>query len=144
MKSFTLDQLDQDIIDILEVDCSLTYEEIAGRTGKSIWTVRDRIILLKQRGVIEACRAKINYGKIGLGCRAAIGFNVPPEKIDEFIAQVRKEKRIKKFMITTGSRRFHIQMVGEECKEVRDYAKKILPKFDITDIDFEVILDEIM
>lgn len=143
MKPFKLDQLDMDIIDLVEENCSLTYNEVADKTGKNLWTVRDRMILLRQRGIIKSCRAEIDYGKLGLGCRALIGFNVPPERIDEFVALVRKEKRIKKFMITTGSRRFHIQMVGEECGEVRNYARKILPDFGIYDIDFEVILDEI-
>ncbi len=143
MKPFKLDQLDLDIIALLEEDCSLTYNEVAGKTDKSLWTVRDRMILLKQRGVIKSCRAEIDYGKLGLGCKAMISFNVPPERIDEFIVQVRKEKRIKKFMITTGSRRFHIQMVGDDCGEVRNYARKMLPQFGIFDIDFEVILDEI-
>lgn len=143
MKPFKLDQLDMDIIALLEEDCSLTYNEVAGKTDKSLWTIRDRMMLLKQRGVIKSCRAEIDYGKLGLGCKAMISFNVPPERIDEFIVQVRKEKRIKKFIITTGARRFHIQMVGEDCGEIRNYARKILPQFGIFDIDFEVILDEI-
>jgi Lrp/AsnC family leucine-responsive transcriptional regulator len=143
MKDFKLDQLDMDIIDLMEEDCSLTYNEIARKTGKSLWTVRDRMIMLKQRGIIKSCHADIDYGKLGLGCKAFIGFNVPPEEIDKFEAQIKKEKRIKKLIITTGSRRFHIQMVGEECSEVRNYARRVLPKFGVYDIDFEVILDEI-
>ncbi|EQD69868.1 transcription regulator [mine drainage metagenome] len=143
MKPYRLDQLDLAIIDLIEADCSLTYGEIADRTGKSMWTVRDRMMLLKQRGIVKSCKAEIDYGKIGLGCKAMIGFNVPPEKIDDFVAKAKMEKRIKKLIITTGSRRFHIQMVGEECGEIRNYARKILPQFGIFDIDFEVILDEI-
>ena len=114
MVSFKLDQLDLDIIDLLEENCSMTYNEVADKTGKNIWTVRDRIILLRQRGIIKSCRAEIDYGKLGLGCRAIISFNVPAEKIDDFVEFIKKEKRIKKFVITTGSRRFHILMVGRE------------------------------
>lgn len=144
MKPFKLDQLDMDIIELMEEDCSLTYNEVAEKTGKNLWTVRDRMILLRQRGIVKSCRADIDYGKLGLGCKAMIGFNVEPERIDEFIALVKKEKkRIKRFTITTGSRRFHIQMVGDDCGEVRNYARKILPQFGISDIDFEVVLDEI-
>lgn len=33
--------------------------------------------------------------------------------------------------------------MGEECGEIREYARKFLPEFGIYDIDFEVILDEI-
>ncbi len=143
MKPYRLDQLDLDIIDLMEEDCSLTYKDIADKTGKSMWTVRDRMTLLKQRGIVKSCKAEIDYGKIGLGCKAMIGFNVPPEKIDEFVSKAKAEKRIKRIFITTGSRRFHIQMVGEECGEVRNYAREILPQYGIFDIDFEVILDEI-
>ncbi len=142
MKPFKLDTLD--IVDILENDCSLTYEEISSRTGKSLWTVRDRVVLLKQRGVIKSCRAEIDYGKLGFGCKAVVEFNVSPERIDELVSHLKREKRIKKFMITTGMRRFHIQIVGEECSEVRNYARTVLPQFGISDIDFEVILDEII
>ena len=143
MVSFKLDQLDLDIIDLLEENCSMTYNEVADKTGKNIWTVRDRIILLRQRGIIKSCRAEIDYGKLGLGCKAIIGFNVPAEKIDDFVEFTKKEKRIKKFIITTGSRRFHILVVGRECSEVRNYARKQLPDFGIYDVDFEVVLDEI-
>ncbi len=101
------------------------------------------MILLKERGIIKSCRAEIDYKKLGLKCRAMISFNVPPEKIDDFIVQIKKEKRIKKFFITTGSRRFHIQIIGDDCSEVRNYAQKMLPQFSVHDVDFEVILDEI-
>ncbi|BAB60362.1 leucine-responsive regulatory protein [Lrp] [Thermoplasma volcanium GSS1] len=129
---------------MLETDCSLTYEEIAKMTGKSLWTIRDRILALKKRGVIKSCRAEIDYDKLGLPCRAIIGFNVPPDKIDDFVEQAKKDKRIKKFIITTGSRRFHIKIIGKQCGEIREYARTILPKFGVFDVDFEVVLDEII
>jgi DNA-binding Lrp family transcriptional regulator len=143
MKPFKLDQLDLDIIEILEEDCSLTYNEIAERTGKNLWTVRDRMALLKQRGILKGCRGDIDYTKLGMGCKAYISFNIQAEKIDEFVSFVRREKRIKKLIITTGSRRFSIQIVGEECGEIRNYARSTLPTYGVYDVDFEVILDEV-
>ena len=143
MRAFKLDKLDYDILDIIEKDCTMTYNEIAKKTGKNLWTVRDRMNLLKQRGILKGCNANIDYSKIGLGCRAAINFNVPADRIDEFVEFAKKEKRIKKLIITTGARRFTIHIVGEECGEVRNYARALLPEFGIYDVDFEVILDEI-
>ncbi len=143
MRSFKLDKLDYDILDIIEKDCTMTYNEIARKTGKNLWTVRDRMNLLKQRGILKGCNANIDYSKIGLGCKAVINFNVAADRIDEFVAFIKKEKRIKKLIITTGARRFTIHIVGEECSEVRNYARTLLPEFGIYDVDFEVILDEI-
>ena len=110
MKPFKLDQLDLDIIELVEENCSLTYNEVADKTGKNLWTVRDRMILLRQREIIKACRAEIDYGKLGLGCKAMIGFNVPPERIDEFVASVKK---------------------GEAHKEIYDYNR--FPKIPYPD-----------
>lgn len=143
MKEFKLDQLDLDILEILEHDCSLTYNEIAQKLSNNIWTVRDRLTLLKKREILKGCRAVIDYSKMGYGCKALISFNILPEKIDEFIAEIKKVSRIKNFTLTTGTRRFHIELVGDDCSETRSYARKLLPKFDIEDIDFEVILDQI-
>ena len=38
----------------------------------------------------------LDYSKLGLKCKASISFNLPADKIDEFISLARKEKRIKK------------------------------------------------
>jgi Lrp/AsnC family leucine-responsive transcriptional regulator len=143
MKPYRIDQLDLDILEILEEDCSLTYGDIAEKLGKNIWTVRDRMVLLKQREILKGCRAVIDYAKLGAGCKAMISFNIPPERIDDFISKLKHEKRIKRFTLTTGSRRFHIQITGDDCGEIRNFARKLLPPFGIEDIDFEVILDEI-
>lgn len=143
MKPYTIDKLDLDILEILEENCALTYGDIADRLGKNIWTVRDRMVLLKQREILKGCRAVIDYTKLGMGCRAIISFNIPPVSIDDFIKQLKQEKRIKRFILTTGSRRFHIQIIGANCEEIRNFAKKLLTPFDIENIDFEIILDEI-
>ena len=48
MKPYKIDTLDLNIIEMLEEDCSLTYNEIAEKTGKTLWTVRDRMVLLRK------------------------------------------------------------------------------------------------
>ncbi len=144
LRSHKIDSLDLQIIDILEKNCSLAYEEIARKTGKSMWTVRDRIDLLKKRDIIKECRAGIDYGKIGYSCRAVLAFNVPPEMIDELVQFSRHNPRIKRTIVTTGQRRFLMEIIGEDCSEIRNYARKEFPQFGIYDIDLEVILDEIL
>ncbi|MGP6207776.1 Lrp/AsnC family transcriptional regulator [Cuniculiplasma sp. SKW3] len=142
-KKFKIDALDMKIIEIMEEDCSKSYDEISKETGKSLWTVRDRIILLKQRGVIKGCKAKIDFQSVGMHCKAFISFNVPAEMIDGIVKFAKTQKRIKRTVITTGQRRFIMEIIGEDCSEIREYARKELPKFGIYDIDLQVVLDEI-
>jgi hypothetical protein len=37
-----------------------------------------------------------------------------------------------------------MEIIGEDCSEIRNYARKEFSQFGIYDIDLEVILDEIM
>lgn len=141
MRKFQPDALDVKILGLLEDNCTLGYREVADKLDKNIWNVRDRIIHLKEKGIIKGCRADINYVEMGLGCRALISLNVPAENIDRFISFIRSNDMFKRLTITTGMRRFHIEVVGKECNEVRLYAMKTFPDFKVQDVEFEVILD---
>ena len=143
MKPFKIDALDLTIVEMLEKDCSLTYNEVAEKTGKNLWTVRDRMILLKKREIIRGCRADVDYSKLGYECRALIDFNVPADKIDALVSFIRTQQRIKKLTVTTGQRRFMIDVIGANCAEIREYARKVLPAYGIYDIDLEVVLDQV-
>ncbi len=141
MRKFQPDALDAKIVELLEDNCSLGYREVADKLNKNIWNVRDRIIHLKEKGIIRGCRADINYTEMGFGCRALISLNVPAENIDRFISFTRSNDMFKRLTITTGMRRFHLEVVGRECNEVRLYAMKTFPDFKVQDVEFEVILD---
>jgi len=143
-KKYKIDSLDLEIVEILESNCSATYDEISKRTGKNIWTVRDRVNLLRKREIIKGCRGIIDYGALGFHCEAIISFNLPPNRIDDSIAFFNKESRIKRVTVTSGQRRFSILVIGTDCSEIREYARTELPKFGIYDVDFEVILDEMV
>jgi DNA-binding Lrp family transcriptional regulator len=141
MKEFRPDDLDFQIIRVLESDCSKTYREIAEETGHDLWMVRDRVVMLKKRGIIGKCKADVNYSGIGLSCRALIMFNVPEKNIDPFISFAKSNPEFKRLFIATGQRRFYLEVVGQNCNGIREYARKTLPQFGIYDVVFEVILD---
>ncbi len=142
MKGPKLDKLNLDILDLLEENCTLTYQDIANRLNKNIWTVRERIDNLKRKGVIQGCKAKINYYMINLNCKAYLFFNLPPDKIDDFIKFAKSQKMIKKLTIISGERRFFAEVVGENCSYVRNYIKENFVKYGIYDTSLEIVLEE--
>ncbi len=141
MKEFRPDPLDMQILEIMEKDCNKSYREISEETGKDMWMVRDRVALLKRRGIIKGCKAEIDYADIGLNCRSLIIFNLPEDKIDSFLSFARSNSAFKRLSIATGQRRFYLEIVGKDCNEVREYARKTLPKYGVYDVIFEVIFD---
>ncbi|MCG1667103.1 MAG: Lrp/AsnC family transcriptional regulator [Thermoplasmata archaeon] len=142
MKVIKLDNLNLEILELLEEDCTLTYNDIAKALNKNIWTVRERIENLKRKGVIQGCKAKINYSMINLNCKAYLFFNIPPDKIDEFLKFAKSQKNIKRLTIISGERRFIAEIVGETCSQIRDYIKENFIEYGIYNTSLEIVLDE--
>ena len=142
MKEFKLDKLDNEIIKIMEEDCSLPYSEIAKRVNANMWTVRDRIELLKRRGVIEKCKGIINHAKMGLECDALLFVNVNPSKLSGMISFLRGNEKVKGVTIMTGQERIMINVVDETCMAVREFIQKELMKFEIELKEFNIILEK--
>jgi DNA-binding Lrp family transcriptional regulator len=126
----------------LENDCSLTYRDIAKILDKNLWTVRERIDNLKRKGVIKGCKAKIDYTLINLNCKAYLFFNLPPDRIDDFINFAKTQKMVKKLTIISGEKRFIAEIVGETCSFIRDYIKDNFVKYGIYNTSLEIVLDE--
>lgn len=141
MREFKPDALDMQILEIIEDDCTKSYREISEETNKDLWMIRDRIVLLKKRGIIKGCRGDINFPAVGINCRSLVIFNLPEEKIDSFISFARSNSSFKRLTIATGQRRFYLEIVGKDCNEVREYARKTLPKYGVYDVVLEVIFD---
>jgi DNA-binding Lrp family transcriptional regulator len=142
MNKVKLDKLNLDIIELLENDCSLTYRDIAKILDKNLWTVRERIDNLKRKGVIKGCKAKIDYTLINLNCKVYLFFNLPPDRIDDFINFAKTQKMVKKLTIISGEKRFIAEIVGETCSFIRDYIKDNFVKYGIYNTSLEIVLDE--
>lgn len=142
MRSSKLDKLDREILEILEEDCSLTYAEISKKVNRNIWTVRDRIINLKNKGIIEKCKGILNYKKMGLPCKALIFININISKLNELISFLRNEKNVKNLMVITGSERIIISVVGENCSDIKNFIEKELTKFDTEIKQFNIVIEE--
>ncbi|MGC9145717.1 MAG: Lrp/AsnC family transcriptional regulator [Nitrososphaeria archaeon] len=139
-----IDDLDYKILNLLEKDCTLTYQEIAKKVNRSLWTVRDRIELMKMKGVIKGCRGVLDYKLMGYSCKAVLFFNIPVENMQQAIEFMKTQEMIKSIMIISGDRRFMVTIVGKDVNEIRNYILKNLTKFKIYNTELDIVLDEIL
>ncbi|MEM4090426.1 MAG: Lrp/AsnC family transcriptional regulator [Thermoplasmatales archaeon] len=131
-----------EILDIIEKDCSKTYAEIANAVNANLWTVRDRLNLLKNRGIIQGCKGIINHQLIGLPFKAIIQLNIEPSQLQGFISFMRGQKNVKNMMIITGSERILLTVLGASPNEIREFIQKQVSKFNVDIKDFNMILEE--
>jgi len=142
VKGFKLDRLDFEILEIIEQDCSKTYAEIAESVNANLWTVRDRLNLLKSRGIIQGCKGVLNYQMMGFPFKALIQLNLEPTQLQEFISFVRGQKNVKNMMIITGSERIFLTVIGSSVVEIREFIQKQLSRFNVDIRNFNMVLDE--
>ncbi|KAA8921931.1 Lrp/AsnC family transcriptional regulator [Thermoplasma sp.] len=141
MKDFKIDRLDQEILALLEEDCTLTYSDIAKDLNANMWTVRDRIELLKKRGVITGCKAILDYSKMGYGCEAMIFLVINPSRMNEFISFLRSETRVKEVTVMTGDERIMINIVDRACSDIKEFIQQKLNSFEIEVKEFNIVLE---
>ena len=139
-----IDDLDYKILNLLEEDCTQTYQEIAKKVNRNLWTVRDRIELMKMKGIIKRCRAVLDYKLMGYKCKAVLFFNIPTENMQEAIEFMKTQEMIKSVMIISGDKRFMVSIVGKDVNDIRNYILKNLIKFKIYNTKLDIVLDEIL
>ena len=72
----SLDSLDRRILQALQADGRLSYEQLAGRVGLSASAVLRRVRRLEQAGVIDGYVALVRAERIGLGLTAYISVSM--------------------------------------------------------------------
>lgn len=76
MPDLALDAIDRRIIAALQADGRLTNVELAGRVGLSPSPCLRRVKRLEREGYIEAYRAMLQRGRIGLGLTVFVGVKI--------------------------------------------------------------------
>lgn len=142
MKEYRLDKLDYEILKFIEEDCSLTYNQIAEKLGKNLWTVRDRVNLLKKREIIKGCKGVLDYEKMGYGCKAVLFMTVEPGEYSKFISELRNHEEVKKITILTGTGRIMVSAVGVNCVEIRKLIQTYLSHYKVEVKEFAVVIEE--
>ena len=97
-----LDEINGQIIDILREDGRISNVSIARRLGVSEGTIRRRLNMLINSGIIKI-NVVLDSTKMGFYTEAIIGIQVDPDKVDEEGESLTKVNEIEWVSITTWS-----------------------------------------
>ena len=97
-----VDNLDSQIVQILKKDGRASNAHIARALGVSEGTVRRRLKLLIDGGVVHV-NVSLDPAKMGLTTEAIIGLEVDPDKMDPVCASIAAFDEIGYVTLTTGA-----------------------------------------
>lgn len=101
-----LDEFDNKILSVLEKNARLSYSEIGEQVGLSRVSVKNRMDILEEKGIIQGYVAVINPTGLPEGRRFFMDIITEPDKFEEVVDNVAKYDIIRKVYAVTGECRF--------------------------------------
>lgn len=101
-----LDELDNKILTVLEKNARLSYSEIGERVGVSRVSVKNRMDILEEKGIIKGYETIINPTSLPEGRRFFMDVITEPDKFEEVVDRLVNYEIIRKVYAVTGECRF--------------------------------------
>ncbi len=122
-----IDQLDQQILRALIIDARIPYAEMAKNFGVSPGTVHVRVEKMRQAGIIEGTKIRINERKLGYDVCCFIGVILKSAKdYEKVIAKLNEFDEVVEAYYTTGNYSIFLKVMTHTIEELhRVLATKI-------------------
>ena len=121
-----MDQKDKNIIDILSNDSRMPYTVIAKKIGVSESTIRNRIKVLEEEGIIQKYSIVVNPAKVGYNTVAIVGLDVEPSKFLSVASKMTQFNEVKYVATSTGDHMIMFEIWTRNGKELtRIISEKI-------------------
>jgi DNA-binding Lrp family transcriptional regulator len=141
----SIDEIDNKIVDLLLQDARMSYSDIGIQVGLSRTAVKNRVVALKNKGIINGYRAIINPQESTEMMTFIVNIETNPEHFDS-AKQVLSEADEVITLIQTTGRNSHLTAicVSEDVKTMRDFVNHIYRTVDgILSINAHTVLDVI-
>lgn len=138
------DSLDAKILQMLQKDGKLTYDQIAKALNRSPSTIRDRIKRMEEDRTILGYAAIVDQAKIGVNTDVYISADIEPERSAAAMTALFSLENVTEILHLTGERRIFLRIKATSNKELADFIDKKIRPLGFTHIEMTMILDPIV
>jgi len=136
-----MDEVDKKILKVLEDHGRMSYAELGRRLDLTRVSIRERIVKLQEKGVIEKFTVVINPEKVNKKLSAFFEIDVEPNHLDEVANELAKEERVYSLYLMTGASTLHMHSLLKNQDELEDFLiNKIYSQRGITRVKSNIIL----
>ena len=119
-----LDEIDSTILRILSKNSRESFAEIARQVKLSRISVRERVLALKEKGVIEQFSLIVNAQALGYNLAVFLDIEVRPKELRQVAEQLLKQERITIVYQMTGTTKLHVHAYGRDAEELAEFMQK--------------------
>ena len=138
-----IDEINKKIIYLLQNDARMTYKDIARSLNRSESTIRDRISIMEEEGVIKGYSAVINKEKVGLNCTARTFAKVDPKDMDTCVKALQKIESIYQINQMSGEHNLEFSVAATDYEHLRNILKEHVSPLGINDLTINIILNSV-
>ncbi|AUI66861.1 MULTISPECIES: transcriptional regulator AsnC [Glaesserella] len=114
-----IDELDQQILRVLTQDARVPYAEMAKNFGVSAGTIHVRVEKMRQAGIIEGTKIRINPRRLGFDVCCFIGIILKSAKdYEKVIAKLQALDEVVEAYYTTGNYSIFIKVMTHTIEEL--------------------------
>lgn len=136
-----LDEVDIGILESLQEDSRISFNEIANKLGVSLPTIRSRVEKMLELGVISSFTAKIDRSSLPELTIAFLLLTVKPADINNIIKQLKDIKEVKKIFQIVNNQLL-IEVVAADISQFKTFMSQNIRQLkEIEKIDTFLVSD---
>lgn len=122
-----MDTIDRKIIMAIQEDSRMTVSELSKRLALSRPSTAERLVRLKEKGIIEAFTARISLTAIGRDMMLIIQVGALKVSIQEFEAMIQKEESIIECHRVTGEVSYFLKAAVSDMNSMTMLIDRLIP-----------------
>jgi len=138
-----IDDINKKILYLLQKDARMTYKDIARALNRSESTIRDRISIMEDEGVIKGYSAVINKEKVGLNCNARTFVKIDPKNLDASIKELQKIESVYQINQISGDHNLEFSIAATDYDHLRRILKENISPLGINDLTINIIMNSV-
>ncbi len=138
------DDLDPKILQLLQKDGKLTYEQIGEKLNRSQSTIRDRIKKMEEDRTILGYSAIVDQERIGIGVDAYVSADIDPSNSNNAMVALFTMENVSEILHLTGERRYLLRIKAANNKELTELIDRKIRPLGFNNLEITVVLNPII
>ncbi len=120
-----LDSVGSKILEILQAEGRVSYNDLATRVGLSSPAVAERIKRMEEQGIIQGFKAVVNYAEIGYGITVFVRVVIAANKVPELEALAQRIPEIIETHHVTGTDGMILKIISGSMERLEEILREV-------------------
>jgi DNA-binding Lrp family transcriptional regulator len=138
------DDLDPKILQLLQKDGKLTYEQIGEKLNRSQSTIRDRIKKMEEDRTILGYSAIVDQERIGISVDAYVSADIDPASSNNAMVALFTMENVSEILHLTGERRYLLRIKAANNKELTELIDRKIRPLGFSHLEITMVLNPII